>query len=242
MFLLVFSVSVDGYHTDMPTSILIVDPEPFFCEALSHALNGSDLHVVGWTSDEREAAELAASQPPDIILTELVLRQGSGLNLARRVGKTSATVVLTRRNEGEVLIDAVAAGAEGCLSHAIDLPRLRSVLSSMEPGRFIVDVDRLGDALRRVAAAGSGDPYSGTDALTLREREVLRLVADGRGNEEIATILYISTNTARTHVARILKKLGVHSRAEATRMFLMSADEERTSQVLHIRGPDLRRG
>jgi DNA-binding CsgD family transcriptional regulator len=93
-----------------------------------------------------------------------------------------------------------------------------------------------------VAAAGSGDPHSGADALTLREREVLRLVADGRGNEEIATILYISTNTVRTHIARILKKLGVHSRAEATRMYLKTTDEERTSQVLHIRGPDLRRG
>jgi DNA-binding NarL/FixJ family response regulator len=234
-------VSVDGYHTDMPTSILIVDPEPFFCEALLHALNGPDVRVVGWTSDENEAAELAASQPPDVILTELVLRQGSGLNLARRIGKTCATVVLTRRNEGDVLIDAVSAGAEGCLSHAIDLPRLRSVLSSMEPGRFIVDADRLGDALRRVAASGSGDPHGGADPLTLREREVLRLVADGHGNEEIATILYISTNTVRTHVARILKKIGAHSRAEATRIYLKSADKERASQVLHIRGPDLRR-
>src|SRR5262245_54568639 len=226
----------------MPTSILIVDPEPFFCEALSHALNGSDVRVVGWTSDENRAAELAASQPPDVILTELVLRNGSGLNLARRIGKTAATVVLTRRNEGEVLIDAVAAGAEGCLSHAIELSRLRSLLSPMDPGRFIVDADRLGDALRHVAAAGTGDRRSGADALTLREREVLRLVADGRGNEEIATMMYISTNTVRTHVARILKKLGAHSRAEATRMYLKSADEKRTSQVLHIQGPDLRPG
>ena len=227
----------------MSASVLIVDPEPFFCEALSHALNGSSMRVVGWTSDEHRATELVATRSPDLILTELLLHNGSGLSLARRVGGTLTTVVLTRLPEGAALVDAVAAGADGCVSHAIGLQRLRSLLSSIEPGRFIVDPDRLGPALREVVATRGADVQrQGADKLTLREREVLRLVADGLGNEEIASILYISTNTARTHVARILKKLGAHSRAEATRIYLKSADGETTSRVLHIRGPDLGRG
>ena len=220
-----------------------MDPEPFFCEALAHALNGPDLRVVDWTSDEHRAFELAASQTPDVILTELILRNGSGLSLTRRAEKTSATVILTRRSEGEALDRRRAAGAIGCLSHGVGLQRLRSLLSTAQPGQFIVDADRLGDALRHVAAMRGGAPKHGnTDALTLREREVLRLVAEGRGNEEIASILYISTNTVRTHVARTLKKLGAHSRAEATRMYLTSADGAAPSQVLHIEGPDLRQG
>src|SRR5262245_54344802 len=226
----------------MPPSVLIVDPEPFFSEALSHALSGSDLEVVGVTSDEHQATELVERRTPDIVLTELLLRNGSGLNLAKRVAGASATVLLTRRSEGEGLLDAIAAGADGCLSHSVSLERLRSLLPTVRPGRFIVDADRLRPALEHVAASVDADPRrAGSDALTLREREILRLVASGLGDREIASALYISPNTVRTHVARILKKFGAHSRAEATRAYLKSQQEERSSRVLHIQGPDLGR-
>jgi DNA-binding NarL/FixJ family response regulator len=219
--------------------ILVVDPQPFFCEALRAALSdSSDVDVVGCATDEVEAERIIVERSPDVVLTEVELAPGSGINLIRRLGDGTRGVVLTRRHEGDVLLDAVGAGAVGCLNHDLEPGELTSMVARAAGGQFVIGEDRLHDALRRASAARGLDPgYSRLALLTGREREVLHLLARGLDNRAIAVQLHLSAHTARTHVGNILRKLGVHSRADAARLALREADSE--THVLRIRGPDL---
>jgi DNA-binding NarL/FixJ family response regulator len=233
------------YDTNVSVKLLLVDPQPFFCEALAAALEGSDpIEVVGWTTDELEADELASRRGADVVLTEVELADGSGLSLNRRLAGGPAVIVLTRGHEGDFLLDAVAAGAIGCLSHDLEPEELaRHVLRAAE-GQFAIDHGRLLDELRRASAArsqkGAGSPKLAM--LTAREREVLTLLARGLDNQAIARQLHLSSHTARTHVGNILRKLGVHSRADAARIALREGQPEGDTDVLRIRGPDLGAG
>lgn len=224
----------------MPVRILIVDPQQFFCEALAAILPAPNVDVMGWTTDELEASAMAAADPPDVVLTELELNSGSGLSLARRLRDGSKPVVLTRLHEGDVLMDVVSAGAFGCLSHDIEIDALRTLVVQAADGRFAVDGVRLHEILRRSMAVRLDDPAASKVArLTAREREVLRLLSVGLDNDAIARQLYLSTKTVRTHVGNILRKLGVHSRADAARVALDAGEGASESRVLRISGPKL---
>ncbi len=232
----------DGYYTNVTVRVLVVDPQPFFCESLTAGLSGADgVEVVGWATDELQAERLAAERSPDVVLTEVELAGGSGLSLARRLSDGVRTVVLTRGHEGDVLLDAVAAGAVGCLSHDLEVEDLARHLVRAADGEFAIDQDRLHGALKRASAAhtpkGAGSPKLAL--LTAREREVLVLLAGGLDNQAIARQLHLSAHTARTHVGNILRKLGVHSRADAARIALREGHAEADTHVLRIRGPDL---
>ena len=235
----------DGYYTNAMVRVLVVDPQPFFCESLAAALSQlSPVEVVGWATAELEAAELAEERSPDVILTEVELSPGSGLGLCRRVGDGIRTVVLTRHHEGDVLLEAAAAGSIGCLSHDLDVPELGSMLERVLAGRFVIDDDRLHEALRRasltrVSLGPEGEQSALLAHLTAREREVLALLARGLDNRAIATRLQLSAHTARTHVGNILRKLGVHSRADAARIALSEERADADTHVLQIRGPEL---
>lgn len=235
----------DGYYTNAMVRVLVVDPQPFFCESLAAALSEVPaVEVVGWATGELEATGIAEQRSPDVVLTEVELASGSGISLCRRVGDDVRTVVLTRRHEGEVLLDAVAAGAVGCLSHEIDMAELSSMLERAAAGRFVIDEDRLHEALRRasltrVSVTAESEPAALLANLTAREREVLRLLALGLDNQAIARRLQLSAHTARTHVGNILRKLGVHSRADAARIALSEERADAETHVLQIRGPEL---
>jgi DNA-binding NarL/FixJ family response regulator len=224
----------------VPLRLLLVDPQPLFCEALASTLTGDDrVEVVGWTTTEREAAHLATAASPEVVLTELDLAPGSGLGLARRL-RDVRVVILTRRDEGEVLLEVVDAGAAGCLGHSLspgDLPRL---LVDSPPAGFVHDPRRLLRTLRIAAArpaAAAAPPELAS--LTPRERDVLNLIARGLDTRGIAEALYLSPETARTHVRNILRKLGVHSRVEAARLALRSGLSPPEGGVLRMLGPDL---
>jgi DNA-binding NarL/FixJ family response regulator len=219
--------------------LLLVDPEPFFAQALTAAIAGSDgFDVAGWTTDEREAVGMCARTAPDLVVTEVALDAGSGLNLARTLHETTRVIVLTRRPEGEVLLDAVDAVAVGCLGHDLGVDRLTALIrDAAEHGRFAVNGDTLHETLLRASAA-AGSEGQGVGRLTPREREVLRLLTRGLNNPEIAEALYLSPHTVRTHVGNILRKLEVHSRAEAARVAIHAWDLD-TAQVVRIRGPKL---
>ncbi|MGH2636114.1 MAG: LuxR C-terminal-related transcriptional regulator [Actinomycetota bacterium] len=226
----------------MPLRLLIVDPQPLFCQTLAFGL-GRDprLDVVGWTTDERRASRLAETTRADVVLTELELAPGSGISLARRLRDRTRVVMLTRRHEGEVLLDVVSAGAVGCLGHAIGIDELARLLHETARDRFLVDPARLLEALRSAAErAIGGGPRSVLAQLTPREREVLQLLAAGLDNRGIAEALYLSPDTARTHVRNVLRKLGVHSRAEAVRLAIRTGFAHPEVRIMRIQGPDLR--
>jgi DNA-binding NarL/FixJ family response regulator len=223
---------------------LLVDPQPFFCEALSDALTGrGHVEVIGWTSDELEACEMVAARSPDVVLSELHLDAGSGLSLARRLRGSVSVILLTREHEGDVLLDSVAAGAVGCLGHDLGIDRLEGLLSRPFDGDFVIDVHRLHETLRRASTgrAEQAARVSNLSRLTAREREVLRMLAEGANDETVAERLYISVRTVQTHIAKILRKLDLHSRADAARLALTSVDGAPAADVLRIHGPTLDR-
>jgi two-component system nitrate/nitrite response regulator NarL len=222
--------------------VLVVDPQPFFCEAVAVSLRDpGSIDVVGTTGDELEAARLADRHSADVVLTEVDLAPGSGFDLARRLGDRSATVILTRRPEGEVILEAVSAGAMGCLGHHVDPAVLAAQIHRAAGGRFVIDEARLHETLKRASAGRVPEvgAFAPLATLTSREREILQLLVRGLDNRAIAGRLHLSPHTARTHVGNILRKLGVHSRAEAARMALQQGQAGTDAHVLRIRGPDL---
>lgn len=226
----------------MAVRVLIVDPQPFFCESLVAALlKDPEVEAVGWATEELEADRLTTQRSPDVVTTEVDLTGGSGLSLVRRIADRTRPVILTRGQVGDVLLDAVEAGAVGCLSHDLELEGLTGHLGRVAAGGFAVDHDRLFGTLKRASALharrASGSPR--VALLTPREREVLALLARGLDNQAIARRLHLSSHTARTHVGNILRKLEVHSRADAARIALREGGSEADTDVLRIQGPDL---
>jgi DNA-binding NarL/FixJ family response regulator len=217
---------------------LVVDPDPLLCEALASALPREGLPVVAWTTDEENATAIAHERRPDVVLTEIELANGSGFSLARKLRDRVPTVILTRMEEGDVLLHAAAAGAAGCLGHGMTVPSLRSLIATGLATGFAVDPLRLRMSLVRAASRDREDSTRGIARMTPREREVLRLIGLGLGNDAIAAKLYLSPATVRTHVGRILRKLGAHSRAEAARVAVRTG-ETGTRDATRIVGPDL---
>ena len=225
---------------NVAVTVLVADPDPFFAEALSSAIERPDVDVVGWTTDELEAARLIRLLDPDVLVTEVTLRPGSGLSLSRHVGEHTRTLVLTRRHEGDIILSAVAAGALGCVGHDTSVDALRSKIAEVAAGRFAVDADRLHEILKRASTSRGDSAIDGMSRLTPREREVLELLGGGMDDEAIARQLYLSARTVRTHVGKILRKLDVHSRADAARLVLRAGGGG-AADVLRIEGPELGR-
>jgi DNA-binding NarL/FixJ family response regulator len=232
------------YDDPVSLRVVIADPEPFFADALGSALEATGrIEVAGTTTEERDAERLAGAESPAVVIAEISLAPGSGLALTRRIGERVPVVILTRERVGDVLLDAVEAGARGCAGHDLGVADLAALVERASTGSFAIDPDRLHEALKRIASSRnqrSGAPAQ-LAALTSREREVLRLLAKGLDNETIGRQLHLSAHTVRTHVGKLLRKLGAHSRAEAARMAIATGDAQPGVHVSRIRGPELKR-
>jgi DNA-binding NarL/FixJ family response regulator len=219
---------------------VIADPQPFFRHSLMAALQGDGLEAIGGTGDEGMAASLAIEGRADVILSEIELERGSGLHLPKRVNGRVPVLILTRHPEGRVILEVAASGATGCLSHTVSLSRLTVLLRGLEVEEpsFCIESSRLSEILIEAGRTTEANAASDIQTLTVREREVLFRVATGADDAMIAQMLYISPHTVRTHVGNILRKLGVHSRAEAARVALASRLERPAgAEAVRIEGP-----
>jgi DNA-binding NarL/FixJ family response regulator len=182
----------------------------------------ADLQVVGEATNGDEAVDLALQQHPDVVLMDIRMPVVDGLEATRRISAAkeladTRVLILTTFEADDYVFEALRAGASGFL------------LKDTEPADLLaaVRVVARGDALlapsvtRRLIAEVTGRPGRGSpggqaslSVLTDREREVLALVATGLTNDEIAADLYLSPLTAKTHVSRILTKLGARDRAQ----------------------------
>src|SRR5262245_38080151 len=135
----------------MPVRVLVADPQPFFCESLAAALQEDGrMEVVGWTTDPRDAERLLSTAGPDVLLCELEFAMTPAFGLLPR-DDGPKVIVLTRGHEGDALLPVAAAGAAGCVGHDIGVRELCGLIADVGDGRFVVDPERLGDALRRAA-------------------------------------------------------------------------------------------
>ncbi|MGH2694206.1 MAG: response regulator [Actinomycetota bacterium] len=168
-----------------------------------------------------EAVELASRHHPDLVLMDIQLAGSiDGIHATRRIREGSPetrVLIMSGHPEEDYLLDAVEAGASGFITKGEDIEFVMSKMKAVAAGDMLVNPERLSRLLQAAARARASQAESESlrARLTARELEVLRLIARGLSNEDIARDLTISLLTAQTHVRNILSKLEVHSKLEA---------------------------
>jgi len=214
---------------DRPVTLLIADDHPVVRDGLRGMFaSAREFEVLGEAADGVEAVELAARLDPDVVLMDLRMPGGGGVDaiaeLARRGLRCRALVLTTYDTESDTL-PAIEAGATGYLLKDAPRDELFDAVRAAAAGRSVLSPAVAAHLVSRVRGGGErgggGDPARGPASgdgeprLSGREREVLRLVAKGRPNREIAAELFISEATVKTHLAHLYGKLGVSDRAAA---------------------------
>jgi len=200
--------------------ILIVDDHPLTRDALSSLLTQQGFEVVGDASSGEEAILAARDGQPDLVLLDLTMHGMDGLTALPRIREEAPeceVVVLTASDAEENLLAAIRAGAAGYLLKTESPERIATFLRGVVRGEAALSGGVARRLLDRVREGGrlDGIPEAITRALSAREVEVLLLLDEHLGTDEIAQRLYISEHTVRSHVKSLLKKLGVSSRREA---------------------------
>ncbi|MEV7117068.1 response regulator transcription factor [Kitasatospora griseola] len=209
-----------------PVRVLIADDDPLLRAGLAVVLETADgIEVAGQAEDGLRTVELARALRPDVVLMDVRMPGCDGVEATRRLaGVGPRVLVLTTFHHDAYVWGALRAGAAGFLLKRASPERLIDAVHAVAAGEAVLDPavtrDLLGHLLAAPVPAPAPEPV-GADgsgqlaALTAREREVLRLAADGRPNDEIAALLHLAESTVKTHVKRILAKLGVHDRSQA---------------------------
>jgi DNA-binding NarL/FixJ family response regulator len=207
-----------------PIRTLIVDDHALFRRGLEMVLNSeADIELVGEASDGQEAVSKAAESLPDVVLMDIRMPRSSGIEACRALKAASPSakiVMLTISDEEEDLFEAIRAGASGYLLKDIPLDEVADTVRAVYGGQSLINPSMAAKLLTEFAVLARRDEEEvpqqlPAPRLTDREIEVLRLVARGMNNRDIAKELFISENTVKNHVRNILEKLQIHSRMEA---------------------------
>ena len=205
----------------MRPRVLIVDDHPLTRDALATLLAGNDFDVVGQASDGQEAIELAARLRPQLVLLDLSMPGVDGLSALpglRDAAPDAEVIVLTASGTEDNLLAAIRAGAAGYLLKSEPPDRIVDFLRGVARGEAALSGEvarRLLDQVREGGHRNGGVPDDIAGALSAREVEVLLLLDEHLGTDDIAKRLFISEHTVRSHVKSLLHKLNVSSRREA---------------------------
>jgi two-component system NarL family response regulator len=206
-----------------PIRVLVVDDHALFRRGLEMVLaQESDIEVVGEAGDAVAAVDRAAELLPDVVLLDVRMPKGSGIEACvqiKGVAPSARIIMLTISDEEADLYEAIKAGATGYLLKEISIDEVASAVRAVHDGQSLISPAMASKLLTEFAlmAKRSNDRTEQvpTPRLTDRELEVLKLVARGLNNRDIARELYISENTVKNHIRNILEKLQLHSRMEA---------------------------
>jgi DNA-binding NarL/FixJ family response regulator len=205
----------------MVLRVLVVDDHEVVRAGLRAVLDGDDtIEVVGEAGGAEEAVERAISLKPDVVLLDVRLGEGEdtgGVQACREIRSSlpdTRVLMFSSYSERETVLASILAGASGYLTKNVGRGRLIEALHAVGRGKSLLDTSVTEPVLQKLVELSSAHPEA-DDPLSDREKEVLRLVADGLTNKEIAEALFISEHTARNHVAHILNKLGLSRRAGA---------------------------
>jgi two-component system NarL family response regulator len=204
--------------------VLIADDHALFRRGLEMVLDEEqDIELVGQASDGTEAVVRARESLPDVVLMDIRMPKTSGIEAARAMKEAAPSakiVMLTISDEEEDLFEAIRAGASGYLLKDIPLDEVADAVRAVHGGQSLINPSMAGKLLTEFATLAGRDEEERPQQipapkLTEREMEVLKLVARGMNNRDIAKELFISENTVKNHVRNILEKLQIHSRMEA---------------------------
>ncbi|MGZ5416525.1 MAG: response regulator [Nocardioides sp.] len=203
-----------------PIRVAVVDDQELFRRGLTMLLGvEDDIEVVGEAGDGVAATELAASTVPDVILMDVRMPKRSGIEACvaiKEIAPTARIIMLTVSDEEVDLYDAVKNGASGYLLKDSSIDEVAQAIRVVADGQSLISPSmaiKLLDEFKQMSRTDRQQVPS--PRLTDRELEVLKLVAQGLNNREIAKRLFISENTVKNHVRNILEKLQLHSRMEA---------------------------
>jgi len=199
--------------------VLVVDDHAILRDGISALLAlQEDIEVVGEAAEGREAIEKARQLAPDVVIMDIAMPLMDGLEATRTIRKENPktrVLILTQYDNKEYVSSSLKVGASGCVPKRAVAAELVSAIRSVHRGDSYlhpsVAKTLIEDYLQRVESADGRDAY---DRLTSREREVLKLVAEGRTNREIGDLLCISVKTVLGHRTNVMEKLDIHNRTE----------------------------
>jgi DNA-binding NarL/FixJ family response regulator len=204
---------------------MIVDDHPLVRSAVTKAIASDDVEVVAEAATAEDALAIALSADPDVMLIDIALPGMSGVQLLRELAPRlpdAKIIMLTVSGADRDVVEAIRSGAHGYLTKDVTPEALARAVRAAGQGELVMPrklAARLVERLARRGAAAQEPHESPLEPLSHRERDVLRLLADGLTDREIATALTISVRTVETHVSNILHKLGARNRAQAARRY-----------------------
>jgi DNA-binding NarL/FixJ family response regulator len=206
----------------MTVSVLVVDDEALLRTAFTSLIEAEeDLRVVGEAADGKQAVELAARLSPDVVLMDVRMPVMDGIEAVRLITGAPAAgaprvLILTTFDLDEYVFEALCAGASGFVLKSRPLDELLSAIRVVAEGEALLAPSVTRRLIAHFSRAGRAPTKRGLDfgQLTEREREVLTLIARGLSNTELADTLHVSIPTVKTHVSRILTKLGARDRTQ----------------------------
>lgn len=203
--------------------VLIADDHALLREGIRALLSlAADIEIVGEAGDGREAIEKCVALDPDVVLMDVAMPGLGGLEATLEIRKKcprTLILVLTQYDDREYVTRFLKAGVSGYVLKKAAGSELASAIRNVFRGGLVLDPAIARDALREPSpeAGGSEDPY---ESLTDREKQVLKLVAEGRTNKEVADELDVSVKTAMSHREHVMQKLDLHNRTDLIRYAL----------------------
>ncbi len=205
--------------TDARIRVVLADDQPLVRTGLRMILSAEpDMEVVGEAVDGADAVAVCAKTAPDVVLMDVRMPRMDGIEATRAITAADdppRVLVLTTFDLDDVVYDALRAGASGFLLKDAPEERLTTAIRVVADGGSLFAPSATRTLIAEFARRSPAAPPVGLDQLTEREAEVLRHMARGLSNAEIAAELFVSENTVKTHVARVLMKLGLRDRVQA---------------------------
>lgn len=205
------------------TTVLVADDQTLIRSAITGLLQHTEgIEVVGEAEDGRRAVDLARRLHPDVVLMDIRMPVLDGIAATTEICADpeladTRVLVLTTFEEDRYIVGALRAGASGFIGKGSEPDQIVAAIHAVHRGDALLSptaTRSLIDRYVRPVDGSTGTVPAALHDLTEREREVLTLIGSGRSNDEIATGLVISPHTAKTHVGRIMAKLGAHDRAQ----------------------------
>lgn len=205
------------------TRVIVVDDQALVRQGIGTLLEIAGCEIVGEADDGARAVDLAARTPADVMLLDLRMPRRDGIWALQELRRREIAVpvlVLTTFDDDQLLLEAVRSGARGYLLKDVTLEQLTRAVDELAAGGTLIGpavTDRLLRAVHDEAEGGPADAYDAPPVveLTGRELEILRLMAEGCSNREIADAVFLAEGTVKNHVSAILLKLGARDRTRA---------------------------